>query len=154
MGMDSHLVLIVDDEATNLKLVERLVKGRFRTLTATSGEAALEILQHEEVSVLITDQCMPGMSGTELLSKAHLTKPDTICLLMTASNDTTVFIDAMLKSGAIGVINKPWDPARLMETIRGGVEKYENNMKNKNSINRLRGAIASLDHISKVESKP
>src|ERR1051325_178797 len=107
MTMESQLVLIVDDEMTNLKLVERLVKGSFRTLTARSGEEALEILQREEVSILVTDQCMPGMSGTELLRQAHPLKPDMICLLMTASNDTTVFIDAMMRSGAVGVISKP-----------------------------------------------
>jgi DNA-binding NtrC family response regulator len=153
MVMESHIVLIVDDETTNLKLVDRLVKGSFRTLTASSGEEALQVLQREEVSVLITDQCMPGMSGTELLREVHLIKPDIICLLMTASNDTTVFIDAMMQSGAVGVINKPWEPAKLMEAIRDGVEKYETNMKNKQSINRLKGAIASLDNISKVSPK-
>jgi DNA-binding NtrC family response regulator len=151
--MESHIVLIVDDESTNLKLVDRLVKGSFRTLTATSGEEALQVLQREEVAILITDQCMPGMSGTDLLRKAHLLKPDIICLLMTASNDTSAFSDAMMQSGAIGVINKPWNPAKLMETIWDGVEKYETNMKNKESINRLKGAIASLDNISRTSPK-
>jgi DNA-binding NtrC family response regulator len=153
MLIENHTVLIVDDEPTNLKLMDRLVKGSFRTITASSGEEAVQILQREEISILITDQCMPGISGTELLREARFMKPDIICLLMTASKDTTVFIEAMIQSGAIGVINKPWDQVKVMRTIHDGIEKYEARMKNTQSINRLKGAIASLDHISKVSPK-
>lgn len=81
--MENHTVLLVDDEPTNLKMMERQLKGIFRTTSASSGEDALEILQREEVSMLITDQRMPGMTGTELLRKARLIDPDIICLLVT-----------------------------------------------------------------------
>ncbi len=146
--MESHTVLLVDDEPSNLKMMERQLKSVFRTLTASSGEEALEILRSEEVSMLISDQRMPGMSGTELLRDARLMKPDIICLLVTASKDTSTFIDAMMNSGAIGVISKPWDPARFMETVRDAVKRYENRVMTKQSISKLRGAIDALDKIA------
>jgi DNA-binding NtrC family response regulator len=146
--MENHTVLIVDDEPTNLKLMDRLVKGSFRTITASSGEEALEILEREEISMLITDQRMPGMSGTELLRKARLIDPYMICLLMTANRDTSTFIDAMVNSGAIDVINKPWNPVRVMEAIRGAIEKYENRSKTRQSISKLKGAIDAFDKIA------
>jgi DNA-binding NtrC family response regulator len=148
MGMEGHTVLIVDDESTNLKLMDRLVKQSFKTITATSGEEALEIIQREAISMLITDQCMSGMSGTELLREARFTNPDMICLLMTASNDRATFVDAMVNSGAIGVINKPWDPAKVMETIRNAIERYENCLKSKQSLNKLKQAIHAFDKIA------
>ena len=146
--MESHTVLLVDDEPTNLKMMERQLTSIFRTITASSGEEALEILQREEVSMLITDQRMPGMSGTELLRKARRIDADIICLLVTSSKDTSTFIDAMLNSGAIGVINKPWSPAGFMETVRDAMKRYENRIMTKKSINKLRGAIDALDKIA------
>jgi DNA-binding NtrC family response regulator len=148
METESHTVLIVDDETTNLKLMDRLVKRSFKTITAGSGEEALEILQREAVSILITDQCMPGISGTELVRKACLTNPDMICLLMTASHDTSALIDAMVNAGAIGVINKPWDPAKVMEVIMGAIEKYEYRLKSRQSFNKLKRAIDAFDRVA------
>jgi response regulator RpfG family c-di-GMP phosphodiesterase len=148
MAMENHTVLIVDDESTNLKLMDRLVKQSFRTITAASGEEALEILQREEVSMLITDQCMPGISGTELHRKAILINPDMICLLMTASYDKSALIDAMVNSGAVGVINKPWDPVKVMEVITDAIEKYEYRLKSKQSFNKLKRAIDAFDRVA------
>jgi DNA-binding NtrC family response regulator len=147
MEMENHTVLLVDDEPTNLKLMERLVKGSFRTITASSGEEALEILRREEISMLITDQRMPGMSGTELLREARAIDPNIICLLVTASKDTTTFIDA-IKSNAIGVIHKPWNPLKFKETIQDSIKRYEHRLKTKQTINKLKGAIDTFNNIA------
>jgi DNA-binding NtrC family response regulator len=152
--MESHTVLLVDDEPTNLMMMERQLKDVFRTLTASSGEEALGILRREEVSMLITDQRMPGMSGTELLRNARLVDPDIICLLVTASKDTSTFIDAMMNSGAIGVISKPWNPAGFMETVRDAVKRYERRVMTKRSCNKLKGAIDALDKIANSRDSP
>ena len=151
MVKERHSVLLVDDEPTNLKLMGRLVKGSFRTLTASSGEEALEILQREEVSILVTDQRMPGMSGTDLLRIARLKDPDMICLLVTASMDSTTLIDAIINSDAIGVIHKPWNPLKFMETIQEAIKKYESRLKTKQSISRLKGAIDAFNKIAHAD---
>jgi DNA-binding NtrC family response regulator len=148
MLMESHTILLVDDEPTNLKLMERLVKGSFRTIMASSGEEALQILQREGVAMLISDQRMPGMSGTELLRKARILDPDIICLLVTAAKDIPTFVDAMINCGAIGVIHKPWDPDVFMETIRDAIKKYETRLTNKQALDKLKGAIDALDKIA------
>jgi two-component system response regulator HupR/HoxA len=146
--MECHTVLLVDDEPTNLMMMERQLKDVFRTLTASSGEEALAILRREEVTMLISDQRMPGMSGTDLLRQARRHDPDIICLLVTASRDASTFIEAMMKSGAIGVISKPWNPAGFMETVRDAVKRYETRAMSKQSFNKLRGAIDALDKIA------
>ena len=104
--------------------------------------------------MLITDQRMPGMIGTELLRHAHQIDPDIICLLVTARKDTSTFIDAMINSGAIGVISKPWDPAGFMETVRDAVKRYEDRAMTKQSIDKLKTAIDALDKIAHSKPSP
>jgi response regulator RpfG family c-di-GMP phosphodiesterase len=146
--MQNHTVLLVDDEPTNLKMMERQLMNIFRTVTVSSGEEALEVLKCEEVSMLITDQRMSGMSGTELVRRVRLNDPDIICLLVTSSRDTSTFIDAMINSGAVGVINKPWNPAGFMETVLDAIKRYENRLVTKRSLKKLKGAIDALDKIA------
>jgi DNA-binding NtrC family response regulator len=146
--MENHTILLVDDEPTNLKLMERAIKNSFKTITVSSGEEALEVLQREDVSILITDQRMPGLSGTELLRKARSMDANMICLLVTASNDMPTYIDAMINSGAIGVIHKPWNAVKFKETIQEAIKKYESRLKTNQSINKLKRAINAFDKIA------
>src|ERR1051326_5530516 len=106
----SHTILIVDDDPLNLKMLERLLQRQFKIRTADGGEAALAILKQEQVSLIITDQQMPGMMGTELLRQSRAMNPDIVCLLMTANKDFETTVDATMKSKALRVINKPWKP--------------------------------------------
>ncbi len=152
--MENNSILIVDDEPTNLKMMERLLKGTFRTFIASSGAEALDILQRERVSILITDQRMPGMTGTELLRTARHLDPDMIFLLMTVNRDATTFIDAMVNSGAIGVITKPWEPDNVLSTINDAVEKYEARRNATLSRTKLKGAIDAFDKIAHSKEQP
>jgi hypothetical protein len=54
----------------------------------------------------------------------------------------------MINSSAVGVINKPWNPDGFVETIRDAIRKYENRLTAKQSINKLKGAINTLDKIA------
>jgi DNA-binding NtrC family response regulator len=99
--------------------------------------------------MLITDQRMPGMSGTELLRKSHTIDPDIVCMLITSENDAGTFIDALMHSGAIRVINKPWKPDQLLEVIEAALEKQETLSEAKKAMNQLKRASESLDRVVK-----
>src|SRR5439155_7342787 len=71
-------LLVVDDETPVLALVPQLFQGEFPVLTARSGEEALARLAEAEVGVVIADQRMPGMAGTELLARGAEEKPDVV----------------------------------------------------------------------------
>ena len=139
-----HTILAVDDEPANLRLLERLLRNHYKVLTATSGEQAIRILSHAKVSLIITDQRMPGMTGTELLRKSRTLDPDMVRMVVTANNDADTFIDAIKNSGAIRVINKPWDPDKVLELVHSALAKYEILVGNKQAINRLKQANADL----------
>lgn len=143
----THTILIVDDDPLNLKMLERLLSRSFRVITADSGPAALEKLRQVKTSLIITDQRMPGMIGTELLRKSQLINPDLVCLLMTANNDAETVIDATMKSRALRVINKPWKPEEVKQTVEAALEKYESRVQNKQALNRLKEANVILERI-------
>jgi thioredoxin reductase (NADPH) len=112
-------ILVVDDEPTVLAAVSRdLRRGfgeRFRVLRAGSGPQALELLRElgvrgDQVAMLIADQRMPGMSGTEYLAQARKIAPDAKRVLLTAYADTEAAIAAINEVALDYDLLKPWDP--------------------------------------------
>jgi len=144
MLQQQHTILAVDDEPANLRLLERLLRHDYRVVTATNGDEALAVLRREKVSLIITDQRMPGMTGTELLRKSRTLDPDMVRMVVTANTDADTFIDAIKNSGAIRVINKPWDPDKVLDLVRNALEKYEVLVCNKQAINQLKQTNADL----------
>jgi thioredoxin reductase (NADPH) len=112
-------ILVVDDEPTVLAAVSRdLRRGfgeRFRVLRAGSGPQALELLRElsvrgDHVAMLIADQRMPGMPGTEYLAQARKIAPDAKRVLLTAYADTEAAIAAINEVALDYYLLKPWDP--------------------------------------------
>ena len=145
----AHTILLVDDDRNTLILLEKVLRRKFKTVTAGSGEEAVKIIEQQDVSLLITDHCMPGMTGTELIRKSHSLNPSMICMLMTGKNDVGVFIDALTKSRAIRVIKKPWDPDKILQDIQAALERHEAHLRDKQAMNRLKEATESLNKLAK-----
>ncbi|HEX4008526.1 MAG TPA: FAD-dependent oxidoreductase [Solirubrobacteraceae bacterium] len=112
-------ILAVDDEPTVLAAVARdLRRGfgeRYRILRAGSGPEALELLDEmrrrgENLALIIADQRMPGMEGTELLVKARQIYPEAKRTLLTAYADTQAAIAAINEVSLDYYLLKPWDP--------------------------------------------
>src|SRR6185503_8250123 len=143
-----HTILVVDDEPSSLLLLERVLRASYNVITARSGSEALEVLKAAEISLLITDQRMPGISGTELLREGQLLRPDMVSMLLTSNKDSETFIDAIMKSGAIRVINKPWEAANLLSLVATSLKMYENFLARKGSIERLKETNLNLDKIA------
>ncbi|HWF53362.1 MAG TPA: FAD-dependent oxidoreductase [Solirubrobacteraceae bacterium] len=112
-------IVAVDDDPAVLAAVARdLRRGfgeRFRIVRAASGGQALELLRElrtrgDQVAMLIADQRMPGMSGTEYLTQARQLVPEAKRLLLTAYADTEAAISAINDVGLDYYLLKPWDP--------------------------------------------
>jgi thioredoxin reductase (NADPH) len=112
-------ILAVDDEPTVLAAVARdLRRGfgeRYRILRAVSGPEALELLTEmrrrgENLALIIADQRMPGMEGTDLLVKARQIYPEAKRVLLTAYADTKAAIAAINEVSLDYYLLKPWDP--------------------------------------------
>jgi len=105
---DGLSVLIVDDDASSLRSVERILKSRgFNVSTATNGMDALELIQNDGFNVMLVDLVMPGISGIEVLKKAKLINGGVEIVIMTAFGDVDAAV-AAVKAGAHDFLTKPF----------------------------------------------
>jgi class 3 adenylate cyclase len=121
---DEATVLIVDDEGRVLDSLEALLANNHRVLRAERPEAALDTLAREEVALVISDQRMPGMTGTELLARSREVSPETVRVLLTAFTDADALMESINAANIYHFILKPWDPTELTHTVRRGVERH------------------------------
>jgi GAF domain-containing protein/DNA-binding response OmpR family regulator len=118
-------ILVVDDEPDNLDLLYRTFHREFTVLRAENGPAALEILQQVgEVAVIISDQRMPQMSGTEFLSLTATQYPDTIRIILTGYTDVGDLVDAINSGKVFKYVTKPWDDKELKGVVRQAIDTH------------------------------
>ncbi|MBC7751888.1 MAG: response regulator [Candidatus Saccharibacteria bacterium] len=115
--MSKPKILLVDDEERILRSLSMLLRTQYQIFATSDGHEALQILRQEKIHVIISDQRMPIMSGTELLRQARNIAPDTIRILLTGYSDADAALDALNDGEIFRYINKPWGPKELRETI-------------------------------------
>ncbi len=115
-------LLYVDDEPSNLALFRLQFEDYFEILTAASAEEGLRILREEPISVLLTDERMPGMSGIEMLSQVARHHPDVVRVIVSAYGDADRLLRAINVGQAHEYILKPWDQDDLHRCIERGLE--------------------------------
>lgn len=122
--MTQATILYVDDEALALKYFDRLISPNYRVLTAISVAEGIKVLQAhgDEISVLISDQRMPGASGNELLRYAREHHPNILRILTTAYSELGEAIVAINAGEIYRYITKPWDLEMLRTEVRLAVE--------------------------------
>ena len=119
-------VLVVDDEHDNLELLYRTFRRHYQVYQASSGQAALDCLAtHGEMAVIIADQRMPKMTGTEFLSRTVNDYPDTIRIVLTGYTDVEDLVDAINTGQVFRYLTKPWNAEELQETIAQATTVYQ-----------------------------
>ena len=118
-------LLVVDDELDNLDLLYRTFRQDFQVFRADGGKAALDLLtQVGEVAIIISDQRMPQMNGTEFLGRTVEGFPDTIRILLTGHTDVKDLVSAINSGKVFKYITKPWNPKKLKEIVAQAAETY------------------------------
>lgn len=118
-------ILVVDDEPDNLDLLYRTFHREFKVLRAESAPVALELLAQEEgIAVIISDQRMPMMSGTELLSLTATQYPDIIRIILTGYTDVEDLVEAINSGKVFKYVTKPWDDEELKAVVRQAVDTH------------------------------
>jgi two-component system response regulator HydG len=111
-------ILVVDDDQGQRSLLETFLRAKgYRTQSAASGEAALQLLAEEPFSMMISDVRMAGMSGIETLRRVREKHRDLPVLLVTAFADIRSAVSAM-RDGAVNYLAKPIDLDELMASVR------------------------------------
>jgi PAS domain S-box-containing protein len=118
-------ILVVDDEPQVLAAIADTLEDDFNVLTNASPLSAMEMLQQTKgLSVIISDQRMPGLSGHEFLSRAREVS-DAARILITGYSDMDAVIAAVNSGRIFGYISKPWEPEKLRHLIRQAAEHCE-----------------------------
>ncbi|MGK7927960.1 MAG: response regulator [Spirulina sp.] len=146
-------MLVVDDEPDNLDLLYRTFRRDFRVYKADSGANALSVLQAEgEVAVIISDQRMPEMKGTEFLSKTVPDFPDTVRIILTGFTDVEDLVEAINSGQVYKYITKPWDPNELKEVVDRAADTYKILKERTEELHRAHEQAKLLSAIAEVAS--
>lgn len=121
---DQATVLLVDDEARVLDSLEALLGMDYQVLRADRPDEALRLVAAEQPAVIVSDQRMPGMLGTELLARCRDVAPDTVRILLTAFTDADALMESINAANIYHFLLKPWDPKELLHVVRGGVDRH------------------------------
>jgi len=117
-GTRGPRILIVDDDSGQRSLLDSFLKSQgFETVTADSGERALEVLNSQPVNMMISDVRMPGLSGLDTLRRAREKHAVLPVLLVTAYADIREAVGAM-RDGALNYLAKPIDLDELVASVR------------------------------------
>lgn len=111
------VVLYVDDEIDNLVSFKANFRREFEVHTAENAMEGLAIFKEKEITVLLTDQKMPGMSGVDFLRLAAVEKPDIPRIIVTAYSDISLVISGVNEVNIFKFIQKPWNIDYLRHSI-------------------------------------
>ncbi len=135
----------MDDDESILKMLKRQFRHTYAVYTATSAEAGDQIMRATPIQVIISDQRMPGMSGTEFFSKIKTEFPDAVRLLLTDDADPQALIAAINDGSIFRCIVKPWNALDLTTTVREAFERNSLIIQNRHLIQQLQEANAQLE---------
>lgn len=120
----THHVLLVDDEPNILYGAMRNLREQpFGILTASDADSAKLILMTKHIDVIVSDENMPGQSGTQLLKWASQQLPEVVRILLTGQDSVAVAAGAINDGGVFRFLSKPCHPFELAIAIRAGLEQ-------------------------------
>lgn len=123
-GATGATVLIVDDEKRSLESLRRVLGVEFQILCAQNAAEAEAILDGDLVQVVLCDQRMPGETGVEFLTRVRERWPEPVRMIISGYTDAEDIIAGVNEAGIYRYVTKPWDPDRLLETVREAARLY------------------------------
>ncbi len=138
-------LLVVDDEPYILPTIAALLANEFEVLTADSGEAAQQVLAARAVDIVLTDQRMPRMTGTQLLEWVRQHHPKTIRLLMTGYAELEDALEAINRGHVYHYLPKPWRTEELLQVLHNAAEKFLLERRSEHLMEELRRVNLELE---------
>ena len=136
-GIDT--VLLVDDESSVLSALTRSLRNTgYELLTAGSGSEALSIMETTKIKVIVSDEQMVGMKGSELLAEVQRRFPHTLRILLTGHATLDAATRAVNDGGIYRFLTKPWDDGMLRLALFAATEKYDSDAEKRRLAEELR----------------
>jgi DNA-binding NtrC family response regulator len=141
-----YCLLVVDDEPDICDSVYDLLRLRYDVARANSASEAMEVMRERDVHVVMTDQRMPAVTGTEMLRQVKSEYPDAIRVLFTGYADIRSVIEAINLGHVYRYMSKPFSPEELELAVAEAASEYER------IASRTRALEACLQRIDALES--
>lgn len=141
-------ILIVDDDPNVLTALKRsLMDEPFIVYTAGGGGEGLEILKNNRIKLVISDEKMPGMSGSEFLTAVKKIFPETIRMILTGHASIEAAMNAVNSGEIYRFFSKPWNDVELKLSIRAAIEKYDLEEENRNLLKTVKRQASELKYL-------
>jgi len=141
-----RILLLVDDEENILSSLARLLRrDGYQILRGNSGKAGLELLKENDVGVIISDQRMPEMTGTEFLGEVKELYPDTVRIVLSGYTELNSITDAINEGAIFKFLTKPWDDELLRKNVLDAFAHYELKHENERLTLELQDANKKLE---------
>jgi len=137
----SHNILIVDDEkSVGKSLGQIFMTEDIDYILVENGESAIQELKtaKKPFSIIISNQQMPGMQGTDFFEQARQIHPDTIRFLLTAHSDMDIIMSSVNRGAVHKFIHKPWDNDELLKLVKTWFKRYEKNIDEKKLLKTIK----------------
>ena len=122
---ERSIVLFVDDEANILASLKRTLRREgYDILTAESAAQGFSLLAKNTVQVVVSDQRMPEMNGTEFLTRVKTLYPETVRMVLSGYSEISAVTDSINKGSVYRFMLKPWDDEHLKEEIFGALRHW------------------------------
>lgn len=115
-------LLYVDDERPNLVALRALLRDTYEVFVAETTDEAFALLSGHDIPLVVSDQRMPGMTGTEFLEKVAAIYPDCIRMILTGYSDIDAVINAINRSQIYYYFKKPWNETEIRLTLSNALE--------------------------------
>jgi two-component system response regulator AtoC len=153
MGAASQAVLIVDDDPAIVKVLGSiLAQDGIASVSAESGERALEIMDERAVDVVVSDLRMPGMDGLTLLERLTSRWSEVPVIILTAHGTVQSAVEAM-KGGAADFLLKPFDREEVLFVVRKALARAENEQRSTLPPNDSLGLLGKSETMSSVRDR-
>jgi len=146
--MERTLLLVDDEENITSALYRLLRRDGYNILRANSGKAGLELLMTNQVGVIISDQRMPEMTGTEFLTKVRECYPETIRIVLSGYTELNSVTDAVNRGAVYKFLTKPREDDLLRSHVAEAFQRYEMKVENMRLTHELHLANDELTRIN------
>ncbi|MBL7961057.1 response regulator [bacterium] len=161
--MEKPKILIVDDEVEILKVLFKTLEDDFEVVTSSRAKEALQMID-DSVQIILSDQRMPEMTGSEFFKAVRDKHPQIVRIIMSGYSDMNALISSVNDGEIFRYINKPWELQDLLDTLQLAAVKYKENIshaklvdENKHLIERNREVATRLtqtmEELKRVQSE-
>ena len=137
-------ILYIDDEPDNLRTFRAGFKWDYNIHTAQSAFEGFDILAENDIHLIISDQRMSGLSGTEFFKRVKKRFPDPLRIILTGYSEMDIIIRAINDCGIYKYITKPWEEEEMKQTIENALEVYQLRKDKETLLNKLQVANQKL----------